>query len=74
MNKIVIGMRDTYKKIYTKPELEVIAVDNQISMQVTSSDENPFSAFESEPEPTISSSDSYSSSSENDPFGGDSPF
>ena len=63
-------MKKLTKKIYTKPLLEVIDVDHEISL-VMFSVENPpgLSAPTSDPTPSRIGADS----AESNPFGGDAP-
>ncbi|MCW3805980.1 hypothetical protein [Plebeiibacterium marinum] len=68
------------KKVYSRPELEVVSVDNVISMVM----ETTFSEDEEEDlwgdpttkqiSPTNSPAKTYTLSEEKDPFGGSTPF
>ncbi len=64
------------KKIYSKPELEVVTVDHEISLVMASVPDSDIDPFSAAPETTIESASpvqTYTSSSENDPFGSSSP-
>ncbi len=67
------------KKKYSKPELEVVAVDHEISLVMMTSpppgdDQNlPSSTVMQSNSANVSPVNNYSSSSENNPFGSTSP-
>ncbi len=64
------------KKIYSKPVLEVIAVDYEISMNVASvplNPDDPFGTVQGKNPKSAGPLDFYKPASSSDAFGGDSP-